>query len=178
MLDELLDTGSDMNLINKDLIPAKYWLPSCGSAVGLGNVNTAFNFEIPKGILLFGEYALGMKYLISELPIDCILGTPFLSAVEPHGSYKGSSGEPGYFITLPSIEGHPPKRVELPFISESHAQIAYCKKSTVIINTWDGQRNGPATHYLDDNTPWEVYKEHWIPEWQLRCLEGIEFGLP
>lgn len=126
MLTALLDTGSDMNLINKELILAKYWLPSCGFAVGLGNVNTTFNFEIPKGILLFGEYALGMKYLIYELPVDYILGTPFLSTIEPHGSCRCSSGEPGYFITLPSIEGYPPKRIELPFISKSHAQIAYC----------------------------------------------------
>jgi len=71
--------------------------------------------------LLFDNYALGMKYLITELPVDCILGTPFLSAVEPHGSYRSSSGEPGYFVNLPSIEGYPPKRVELPFMSESHA---------------------------------------------------------
>jgi hypothetical protein len=128
--------------------------------------------------LLFDEYALRMKYLITELPVDCILGTPFLSAVEPHGSYKSSTGEPRYFITLPSIKGYPPKRVELPFISESHAQIAYCTKGMVIINAWDDSRNGPATHYLDDNTPWEIYTENWIPNWQLRSSEGIEFGLP
>jgi len=90
MLTALLDTGSDMNLINKELILAKYWLPSCGSVVGLGNVNTDFNFEIPKGTLIFEEYALGMKFLISELLIDCILGTLFLSIVEPHGSCKCS----------------------------------------------------------------------------------------
>ena len=47
----------------------------------------------------------------------------------------------------------------------------------VIINTWDDHRNGPVTHYLDGNTSWEVYKENWIPEWQLRSSEGIEFGL-
>ena len=136
------------------------------------------DFEIPKGILLFDEYALGMKFLLSELPVDCILGTPFLSAVEPHGSYQSPKGKLGYFITLPSINGHPPKRKDLPFISESHAQIAYCSKSMVIINTWDDYKNAPATHYLDDNTKWEIYKENWVPNWQLRCSEGVEFGLP
>jgi len=68
-----------MNLVHKDLIPAKYWLPSNYSSIGLGNVNTDMNYEIPKGILLFDDYALGMKYLITELPIECILGTTFLS---------------------------------------------------------------------------------------------------
>jgi len=66
----------------------------------------------------------------------------------------------------------------LPFISQSHAQIAYFSKSMVIINTWDDYRNAPFTEYLDDNTDWETYKEHWVPQWQLRCSEGVEFGLP
>jgi hypothetical protein len=42
-LTALIDTGSDLNLLHKDLIPAKYWLPSFGSATGLGNVNTRFS---------------------------------------------------------------------------------------------------------------------------------------
>lgn len=41
-LTALIDTGSDLNLLNKDLILVKYWLPSFGSATGLGNVNTSF----------------------------------------------------------------------------------------------------------------------------------------
>lgn len=48
----------------------------------------------------------------------------------------------------------------------------------VIIDAWDDQRNGLVTHYMDDNTPWEIYKEHWIPRWQLRSSEGVELGLP
>lgn len=115
-LNALLDTGSDMNLFHKDLIPHKYWLPSSYSAIGLGNVSTNMDFEIPKGILLFDEYALGMKFLLSELPVDCILGTPFLSVIEPHGSSQTSSEDPGYFITLPSINGHPRKIRTLAFI--------------------------------------------------------------
>jgi len=130
----LIDIGSDMNLIQKNLVPIKYWLPSNYSAIGLGNVNTDMFFEIPKGILLFDEYALGMKFLLTDLPVDCILGTPFLSAVEPHGSYQSPKGRPGYFITLPSLNGRPSKRKQLPFISEEHAQIAYCFHSMIIIN--------------------------------------------
>ena len=118
------------------------------------------DFEIPKGILLFDEYALGMKFLLSELPVDCILGTHFLSALEPHGSSQTPSGDPRYFITLPSINGHPPKRKTLAFISKSHAQIAYCSKSMVIINTWDDYRNTHVTKYLDDHTACDVYCEN------------------
>jgi len=114
---------------------------------------------------LFEEYALGMKFLISDLPVEYILGTPFLSIIEPHGSCRCFSGEPGYFITLPRIEDYPPKRIELPFVLESHAQLAYCKKNMVVVDVWDDQRNIPVSHYMDDTTLWEVYKEHWIPNW-------------
>jgi hypothetical protein len=34
-LNALLDTGSDMNLIHKDLIPSKYWFPSNFQLLGL-----------------------------------------------------------------------------------------------------------------------------------------------
>ena len=83
-----------MNLVNKSLIPAKYWIPSNYSAIGLGNVNTNMYYEIPKAIFLFDEYALGMKYLLTDLPVHCILGTPFLSIVEPHGYYQSPTCDP------------------------------------------------------------------------------------
>jgi hypothetical protein len=101
-LKALLDTGSDMNLLDKDLIPHKYWFPSRFSAIGIGNISTNMDFEIPKGNILIDDYALGMKFLLSDLPVDCILGTPFLSTVEPHGSAKTTEGNPGYFITMPT----------------------------------------------------------------------------
>jgi len=119
-----------------------------------------------------------MKYQISELPVDCILGTPFLSAVEPHGSCICSNEKPGYFITMKSINGNPPKRIELPFFSEAHVQLAYCKKSLVTVEVFDDQRNALVTYYLDDSTPWETFKEHWIPSWKLRHSEKVELGLP
>ena len=62
-----------MNLIHKDLIPSKYWFPSNFLAIGLGNISTNMDYEIPKGVLLFGDYALGMRFLLSDLPVDCIL---------------------------------------------------------------------------------------------------------
>lgn len=177
-LTALIDTGSDLNILHKDLIPANYWLSSFGSTVGLGNKDTTFQFEVPRGILQIEDYALGMKFQILDIPVDCILGTSFLSAVEPHGSCICPNQKDGYFITLPSINGNPPKMIELPFISETHIQLAYCQKSLVIVEVFDDQRNAPVTHCLDDNTPWETFKEHWRSEWQLRHSEKIELGLP
>jgi hypothetical protein len=55
-LTALIDTGSDINLLNKEIIPAKYWAPSFGSAVGLGNQNTDFQYEVPRGTLLLEDY--------------------------------------------------------------------------------------------------------------------------
>ena len=87
-LNALLDTGLDMNLLNKNLIPCKYWLPSNYPVIGLGNVSTDFDFEVPKGVLWFDQYALGMKFLLVDLPVDYILGTSFLATIETHGSAR------------------------------------------------------------------------------------------
>jgi hypothetical protein len=65
-----------------------------------------------------------MRFHISDLLVDCILGVPFLSAVSPHGSCL-CNGNPGYFITMPKLKNVDSKRIELPFISEKHMQIAY-----------------------------------------------------
>jgi hypothetical protein len=109
------------------------------------------------------------------------LGTPFLSAVEPHGSAQTPGGNPGYFITMPKIKNHPPVKKILAFISESHSHIAYCSKNPktmVVINAWDDLNNVPVTEEIDDNLDWETYTENWAPHWELRGSEGIEFGLP
>lgn len=179
-LNALLDIGSDMNLLHKNLIPCKYWLPSNYSPIGLGNVSTDFDYEIPKGILWFDQNALGMKFLLADLPVDCILGTPFLVVVEPHGSAKTAKGHPTYFITMPRLGRHPLVTKILDFISKQQSNIVYCSeksKSLVIINTWDDLNNRPVTEQIDDNLDWETYSQNWAPHLELRWSEGIEFGL-
>jgi hypothetical protein len=176
-LTSLIDTGSDINLLDKNKIPAKYWAPSFGSAIGLGNKDTDFQYEVSKGILLLEDYGLGMRFHISDLPVDCILGSPFLSAVEPHGSCLCSKDQSGYFITMPKFKDNPAKRIEFPFISDRHMQIAYYRKCMVIVEAFDHERNAPVTEYYDDNTSWPVFKEHWRPSWLLRSMEKIEVGL-
>lgn len=177
-LTALIDTGSDINLLDKNKIPAKYWAPSFGSTIGLGNKDTDFQYEVPKGILLLEDYGLGMRFHISDLPIDCILGSPFLSAVEPHGSCLCRKDQPGYFITMPNFRNIPAKRIEFPFISDSHMHIAYYRKCMVTVEAFDHERNAPVTEYYDDNTRWTVFKEHWKPSWLLRSSERIDVGLP
>jgi hypothetical protein len=45
----------------------------------LGNKDTSFKYEVPRANILMEEYSLGMRFHISDLPVDCILGAPFLS---------------------------------------------------------------------------------------------------
>jgi hypothetical protein len=86
-------------------------------------------------------------------------------------------GSPGYFITMPQFQNIPCKRIELPFVSESHMQIAYYS-CMVVVEVFDKERQRPVSTYFDDNTPWDVFKAHWEPTWQLRHYEKIEIGLP
>jgi hypothetical protein len=176
LLTALIDTGSDINMFHTGKIPAKYWTPSFGAATGLGNKDTSFKYEISRANILINEYSLGMRFHISDLPIDCILGTPFLSAVFPHGSCL-TNGISGYFITMPSIHGLPCKRIELPFVSEEHMHIAFYQ-CMVIIEVFDKEQQKPVSTHFDDNTPWEVFRAHWKPTWQLRHSETLEIGLP
>jgi hypothetical protein len=77
-LTALIDTGSDINLLHKDKIPAKYWGPSFGCVTGLGNQDVAFKYEVPRANILLKDYSIGMRFHIADSPVDCILGTPFL----------------------------------------------------------------------------------------------------
>jgi len=57
-------------------------------------------YEVPKATLNFKDYYINMKFAISNIPSDDILGTPLLVAVEPHGSIRLKNGKAGYFITI------------------------------------------------------------------------------
>jgi hypothetical protein len=148
----LIDTGSDINLLHKNKIPAKYWEPSFGHVTGLENHDVALKYEVPRENILLHGYSIGMRFHIADSPIHCILGTPFLSLVSPHGSCMVKH-LPGYFITISAIQHHPYTRIELPFISESHMQMGYLN-CMVIVEIFDKNRDKPISHYYADNTPW------------------------
>jgi hypothetical protein len=96
----LIDTGSDLNLLNKHVIPVSLWEKTELTVTGLGNILNTISFFIPEAILCFQKFCLKMKFFLAEIPVACVLGTPFLAAVSPHGSTKITPDQEGYFITF------------------------------------------------------------------------------
>jgi hypothetical protein len=84
-LKTLIDTWSDLNMLHKDIIPVSLWQKNQALVVGLGNIPNDISFQIPEVVLFFQDYCLKMKFFLADIPIACILGTPFLAAVAPHG---------------------------------------------------------------------------------------------
>jgi hypothetical protein len=112
-----LDTGSDLNILNKDIVPVQFWHKKKISAVGLGNIPTEISYDIPEAILYFRHHCLSLKILLANIPVACISETPFFAAVEPHGSTKLPNGRSGYFISIPSKFEKSKISVKMPFIS-------------------------------------------------------------
>ena len=57
-----------------------------------------------------------MKFVVADIPIECILGNVFLATVEPHGSTRLNNNKVGYFITVPTSDGSL-KQIKFPYIS-------------------------------------------------------------
>jgi hypothetical protein len=114
-LKALIDTGSDLNMLHKDIILVSLWKKAQALVVGLGNIPNKISFQIPEVVLCFQDYCLKLKFLLADIPIACILGTPFLAAVSPHGSTMVTKDRPGYFISVPSLKGK--VVIKLPFVS-------------------------------------------------------------
>jgi hypothetical protein len=101
------------------------------SAIGLGNQPTQLLYEIPKATLCFQHHCLSLKFLLTEIPVACILGTPFFVVVEPQGSTRLPNKSPGYFISIPSPTKTTKISIQLPFVSipriSSHIHIVQNK---------------------------------------------------
>ena len=100
----MIDSGADVNMLYKDLISTKYWRKTSHVITGVGNTQISFGYEIPKATLCFEQHCLDMKFFLSDIPVACILGTPFLAAVEPYGSARTLERKDAFFITLPNIK--------------------------------------------------------------------------
>ena len=111
----LIDIGSDLNLLHKEIIPVSLWQKTQVIVVGLGNIPNEISFQIPEAILCFQDYCLKLKFFLVDIPIACILGTPFLVVVSPHGSTMVTKDRLGYFISVPSLKGK--DVIRLPFVS-------------------------------------------------------------
>jgi hypothetical protein len=154
----LIDTGSDINILKKEKIPGYLWETSYGCVTGLGNNSLNLKYEVSKAAILMGNYEIGMKFYIADAPVDCILGTPFLSTVTPHGSCT-VKGKSGYFITIPALNDCPCQRIELPFISE---EFWAEPKDICMMRILHGK------YFLDLG----------IPDGILEVLNRMELGLP
>jgi hypothetical protein len=110
-LKALIDSGSDFNILNKDSIPSCYWLKNNNATIGLGNQTLKMEYEVERVKLCFGPYYLNMKFSLAKIPVPCLLGTPLLVVVEPHGYEKLPNGKFGFFITIARI------KIVLPFVS-------------------------------------------------------------
>jgi hypothetical protein len=102
-------------MLHKDIIHVSLWKKAEALVVGLGNIPNEISFQIPEVVLCFKDYCLTMKFLLADIPIACILGTPFLATVSPHGSTMVTKDRPGYFISIPSQKGK--AVIKLPFVS-------------------------------------------------------------
>jgi len=68
-LKALIDSGSDLNLLNKDVIPSIYWHKMNHYVICLGNKTNPMNYEIPKATLCLYRHCLDMKFLLSYISI-------------------------------------------------------------------------------------------------------------
>lgn len=80
----------------------------------LGNKDLLY--EVRQASICFKENCIKLKFIVADIPIDCILGNVFLVVVEPHGSAKLKNGKVGYFISIPSSDGKL-QTIKLPFVS-------------------------------------------------------------
>ena len=81
-LKTMLDSGSDLNLFQKEVILAQFWRSTNRSIMGLGKQPINMNYEVPKATIFFGSVCLDMKFVLTNIHVACILGTPFLAAIE------------------------------------------------------------------------------------------------
>ncbi len=113
-LTAVIDSGADVNILNTKVIPAKYWVAANRKVIGLGN--KILKYEVPKASICFDHHCIKLKFVVADIPVDCILGNVFLGAVEPHGYIRLKGNKAEYFITVPTSHG-PPKRIEIPYVS-------------------------------------------------------------
>jgi hypothetical protein len=110
-LKELIDSGSYFNILNKDYIPSCYWLENSNASIVVGKQTLNMEYEFERVKLCFGPYCLNVNFSLANIPVPCLLGTPLLDVVEPHGSKKLANGKSGYFITIER------RKIVLPFVS-------------------------------------------------------------
>jgi hypothetical protein len=87
-LKTLLDTGSDLNLLNKDIIPVQFWHKTKISAVGLGNIPTEISYEIPEATLCFRHHCLSLKVFAGKYTSSLYPGNTLFCSSRTSWIYK------------------------------------------------------------------------------------------
>lgn len=82
----------------------------------MGKQENNFQYEVPKATLYLENYYINFQFAVGGIPVDCILGNPFLAAVEPHGSARLDDDRSGYFISIPNQQEYL-QAIPLPFVS-------------------------------------------------------------
>lgn len=67
-------------------------------------------------MIYFDTYCINVKFEVANIPIECILGNPFLAVVEPHSLARLEDGRSRYFIFVPNNNGYV-HTITLPFVS-------------------------------------------------------------
>ena len=94
----LLDSGSDLNCIRKDLVPVNLWRKSGEQAKSAGGQRLDVSLQVQKVHVCYQRLCLLFDFfLLDNLDYDLLLGTPFLSTISPftytkegvHGNFNG-----------------------------------------------------------------------------------------
>lgn len=102
----LIDSRVDVNILNSKIAPVKYLVKSFRQVIRLGNKDLLYQVpQASKASIFFKEHCIKLKFVVVDIPVDCILGNVFLATVEPHGSKKLKNGKDGYFIFVPISNG-------------------------------------------------------------------------
>lgn len=107
----LLDSGSDLNCIRKDLVPVNLWRKSGEQAKSAGGQRLDVSLQVHKVHVCYQRLCLLFDFVILDnLDYDLLLGTPFLSTISPFTSTK--EGVHGNFNGEPVLLRFQPARME------------------------------------------------------------------
>ena len=71
-LKDLIDFGSNLNIVNKEIIPSIYEVHTNHFSIGKGNKLMQMDYEVPKATLCFDHYCLDMKFLLAYIRVGFI----------------------------------------------------------------------------------------------------------
>uniref|UniRef100_C6JST8 CCHC-type domain-containing protein n=1 Tax=Sorghum bicolor TaxID=4558 RepID=C6JST8_SORBI len=104
----LLDSGADVNCIQQDIIPSRYFIKSTHKIHSAEGHLLKVNYKIPEVNICIENIRIKASFvLVENLKQDVILGTPFLSSIRP------------FMVTDEGIQFHlDGTKIEISFLSK------------------------------------------------------------